>query len=36
MEKIKWSTEYNIGLEPIDTQHQKLVEILNKFDKNIS
>ncbi len=33
MEKIKWSTEYNIGLEPIDTQHQKLVEILNNLNE---
>ena len=33
MEKIKWSTEYNIGLEPIDTHHQKLVEILNNLNE---
>lgn len=33
MGKIKWSTEYNIGLEPIDTQHQKLVEILNNLNE---
>lgn len=40
MEKIQWLAEYNIGLELIDTQHQKLVEILNnlnevKKEKNI-
>ena len=40
MEKIQWLGEYNIGLELIDTQHQKLVEILNnlneiKKEKNI-
>lgn len=33
MEKIKWSAEYNIGIEPIDTQHQKLVEILNNLNE---
>lgn len=40
MEKIIWSEEYKLGLEPIDFQHQKLIEIFNnlfekKSDKNI-
>ena len=33
MEKIQWLAEYNIGLELIDTQHQKLVEILNNLNE---
>ncbi len=32
MSQIQWSGEFETGNEQIDTQHQHLVEIVNKFD----
>lgn len=29
---ITWSSEYDTGIESIDEQHRRLVEIVNRFD----
>ena len=31
IKQIKWSDEYNIGIEYIDQDHKKLVHLLNQF-----
>ena len=31
MELIKWSRNYSLGVEEIDSQHKHLVEVINKF-----
>lgn len=28
---FNWEKEYNTGIEKIDSQHKKLVEIINRF-----
>ncbi len=35
MALIKWTDEYNIGIESIDAQHKHLVEIVNKFEESM-
>jgi hemerythrin len=35
MDLINWNDTYLVGIQPIDNQHQKLVEIINKVAKSI-
>lgn len=31
MSLLKWKTEYSVGVQEIDNQHKKLVELINKL-----
>ncbi len=31
MQRVQWSSEYEIGIKVIDTQHQRIVEYINKL-----
>ncbi len=33
MALIKWTDDFNLGIESVDAQHRHLVEIVNKFDE---
>jgi len=33
---MKWKKEYEIGIEEVDNQHRKLVELINNYNKTIS
>jgi hemerythrin-like metal-binding protein len=34
MALIEWTQELSVGIEPLDQQHQNLVEIINKFNES--
>lgn len=36
MEKIRWSDEFSVGVEQLDNQHKKLVNIVNLLIENKS
>ena len=29
---IEWTDDFNLDIEPVDSQHRRLVELVNKFD----
>lgn len=35
-QNMKWKAEYEIGIDEIDIQHKKLIEIINKYNHSIS
>jgi hemerythrin-like metal-binding protein len=32
---IEWSDQYNVGIEPIDQQHRRLVELINQLQDRV-
>lgn len=36
MALIKWTDQYEVGIDCIDAQHKHLVDIINKFDESLA